>query len=138
MVAKPVRAIEHTANERERERLGLLAGEMVYRASRTLALPERSVFEEVCLPAALFPGLTFPIPSLGKLAQAFALQLGEAVELISVAAASASVATALDLPEGTPVLKVDTVIHLHEGRPAAWRTFYSTDWDRLGRLRAIL
>ena len=138
MVVEPVRAIKYTASERERERLGLLAGEMVYRASRTLALAERSVFEEISLPAALFPGLTSPVPSIGDLAQAFALQLGEAVEFISVAMAPAWVATALDVAEGAPVLRVDTVVHLHEGRPAAWRTIYSTDWGRFATLKATL
>ena len=29
---------------------------------------------------------------------------------------------ALGIPEGTPILKVDTVIYLKEGRPVVWRT----------------
>ena len=135
---EPVRAIEHTASDQERERLGLLAGEMVYRASGTRSQAERSVFEDVVLPAALFPGLTQPVPSVSDLAQAFQLRLGEAIELISVVMASSTTATALGVPDGTPVLKVDTVVHLREGRPAVWRTVYSSDWIGLAKLRASL
>jgi DNA-binding GntR family transcriptional regulator len=134
----PVRATEHAASDQERVLLSLLAGEMVYRASRTGCHDGRLVFEQLVLPAALFPGLTNPVPSVGDLAQAFGLRLGEANELISVAMASASVATALDVPEGALVLKVDTVVYLHEGRPVAWRTVYGTAWDRLAQLKAFL
>jgi DNA-binding GntR family transcriptional regulator len=138
VIVEPVRAIEYVASDQERERLGLLAGEMVYRASNTRSQAGRFVFEEIALPAALFPSLAFPVPSVSDLAQAFGLRLGEVVELISVATASASVATALDVPEGAPVLKVDTVVYLREGRPAAWRTVHSSDWDRLAKLKASL
>jgi DNA-binding GntR family transcriptional regulator len=125
---EPVRATEHTASEQERVLLGLLAGDMVYRASTTRSHDGRLVFEELVLPVTLLPGLTNPIPSIGDLAQIFGLRLGEANELISIAMASASVATALGVPGGTPVLKVDTVVYLREGRPAAWRTVYSSNW----------
>ena len=138
VIVEPVRAIEHTASDQERERLGLLAGEMVYRASSTRSHEGRVVFEEVVLPAALFPGLTNPIPSVSYLAEAAGLRLGEAVELISVAMAPTSIATALDVAEGAPVLKVDTVVYLREGRPAAWRTVHTTDWDRFAKLKASL
>jgi DNA-binding GntR family transcriptional regulator len=138
VIVGPERAIEHTANDQERERLGLLAGEMVYRAGGARSQAGRLVFEEVSLPAALFPGLKSPVPSVSDLAQAFGLRLGEAVELISVVTAPASVATALDVAEVAPVLKVDTVVYLHEGPPAASRTVYSSDWGRLAKLKASL
>jgi DNA-binding GntR family transcriptional regulator len=75
----PVRATEHAASDQERVLLSLLAGEMVYRASRTECHDGRLVFEQLVLPAALFPGLTNPVPSVGDLAQAFGLRLGEAM-----------------------------------------------------------
>jgi DNA-binding GntR family transcriptional regulator len=138
VVVGPVRATEHPASDQERVLLDLLAGDMVYRASSTRSHDGRFVFEELVLPAALFPGLTNPVPSIGDLAQAFGLRLGEANEIISIALASASVATALDVPEGARVFKVDTIVYLHEGRPAAWRTVYGTDWGRFARLKAPL
>lgn len=116
VVVGPVQAIEHVASDQERERLGLLVGEMVYRASGTRSQEGRSVVEDVVLPAALFPGLTQPVPSVSDLAQAFQLRLGEAVDLISVVAASSTTATALSVPEGTPVLKVDC-IYRKDARP---------------------
>ena len=128
VVVEPARAIEQVACDQERERLGLLAGEMVFRASGTRCQDGRFVVEDMVLPAALYPGLTQPVPSVSNLARAFGLRLGEANELVSIEMASASNATALGVPEGTPVLKVDTVVYLHEGRPAAWRTVYSSNW----------
>lgn len=116
----------------------MLTGDTVYRASSTRSHDGRFVFEQLVLPAALFPGLTNLVPSVGALAQAFGLRLGEANELISVVMASTSVATALGVPEGALVLKVDTVVYLHGGRPAAWRTVYGTDWDRFAKLKACL
>jgi GntR family transcriptional regulator len=127
VVVEPVQAIEHVASDQERERLGLLAGEMVYRASSTRFQEGRSAVEDVVLPAALFPGLTQPVPSLSDLAQAFQLRLGEAIDLISVVMASSTMAAALGVPDGTPILKIDTVVYLQEGRPAAWRTIHSTE-----------
>jgi GntR family transcriptional regulator len=128
VVIEPVRAVEHTASDQERERLDLLAGEMVYRASDARSQGRRLIVEDVVLPAALFPGLTHPVPSVSDLAQAFGLQLGEANELISIDRASAINAAALGVAEGTPVLKVDTVVCLRDGRPAIWRTVYSSGW----------
>jgi DNA-binding GntR family transcriptional regulator len=138
VVVGPVRAIEHVASDQERERLGLLTGEMVYRTSGARSFAGRPSFEELALPAALFPGLTHPLPNLSDLAQAFGLRFGEAVEFISVARASASVAMVVDVSEGAPVLWVDTVVYLHEGRPAVWRTIYSSDWGRFAKLRDFL
>jgi DNA-binding GntR family transcriptional regulator len=138
VIVEPASAIEHTASDQERERLGLLAGEMVYRASSTRSQAERSSLEELALPAALYPRLTSPVPRVSDLAEAFGLRLGEAVELISVVMASARVAAVLDVAEGAPVLKVDTVVYLREGRPAAWWTVHSTDWDRFAKLKASL
>ena len=138
MVVRPVRAIEHAASDQERVLLDLLAGDMVYRASSTRSHGGRFVFEELVLPATLFPGLTNPVPSVADLAQAFGLRLGEANEFISVAMASTSVATALDVPEGALVLKVDTVVYLREGPPVAWRTVYGADWDRFAKLKVSL
>jgi DNA-binding GntR family transcriptional regulator len=138
VVVEPVRAIEHTASDQERERLGLLTGEMVYRASGARSFEGRPLFEELALPAALFPGLAHPLPSVSDLAQAFGLRFGEAVEFISVTPAPASIATILDVADGAPVLKVDTVVYLREGSPAAWRTVYSSDWGRFARLKDFL
>jgi DNA-binding GntR family transcriptional regulator len=53
---------------------------------------------------------------------------------VCVIAASADIAEALGVTDGTLVLMSDRVVHLRDGRPAEWRVTYSLDQENLARL----
>ena len=57
LIIEPVFAAEYTASDEELARLGLFAGEMVYRISRLRRQDNQLRAEDVRLPCALFPGL---------------------------------------------------------------------------------
>jgi DNA-binding GntR family transcriptional regulator len=114
--------------------LGLFAGEMVCRVDRIRRKREQLLVEDTRLPAALFPRLQKPVPRITNLADIYGLQLGEALERVCVIAASADIAEALGVTDGTLVLMSDRVVHLRDGRPAEWRVTYSLDQENLARL----
>ena len=135
--SEPILVGETVATEEERARLGLLAGEMVYRIDRIRHQGEPLLVEKR-LAAALFPRLRNPVPRITDLADAYGLQLGEALESFSTIAASPSIATTLGVTEGTLLLMSDRVVHLRDGRPAEWRVTYSADRENLASLIARL
>ena len=90
------------------------------------------------VPAAPFPSLQSPVPRISELADTYDLQLGEAIERVCTVPASADIAKALGVMEGTLVLTSDRVVHLRDGRPAEWRTTYCLDQGNLARLKARL
>jgi DNA-binding GntR family transcriptional regulator len=57
LIIKPILAAEYVASDEELARLGLFAGEMVYRISRLRREDSQLRAEDVRLPCALFPGL---------------------------------------------------------------------------------
>ena len=140
MIIEPVFAAEHAASEEELSRLGLFAGEMVYRISRLRRQDNQIKAEDVRLPCALFPGLLHKdiFADIGTIAETYGLALGDAVERISLDAAPPTIAKALQVPEGTKVLTLTRVVHLKDGRPAQWRTSYSLGRDGFAKLRDLL
>jgi GntR family transcriptional regulator len=119
----PARLTEGLADRAERARLQLRGKDRVYRIHCTRASKGRAlVAETVVLPAALFPGLAERAEvayRIVDLAEAYDVQLGRALERISIGVASPATATGVD--EGTPVLVLDRVILTEDGRPAEWR-----------------
>ena len=138
MLTEPILVAEFAANDEERARLGLFPGEMVYRVDRIRGQGEQLLVENIRLPAALFPSLQTPVPRISDLADTYGLELGEALERVCAVPASANIAKALDVAEGTLLLTLDRVVHLRDGRPAEWRIAYCLDQENLARLKARL
>jgi DNA-binding GntR family transcriptional regulator len=140
LIIEPVFAAEYTASEEELARLGLFAGEMVYRISRLRRQDNQLRAEDVRLPCALFPGLLHKdiFADISTLAETYGLALGDAVERISLEAAPPEIAEALHIPEDKKVLTAARVVHLRDGRPAQWRTTYSVDLDGYAKLDDLL
>ncbi len=139
MLREPILVAESAANDEERARLGLFPGEMVYRVDRIRGRAEQRLVEDIRLPAALFPHLQNPVPSISDLADTYGIQLGEALERVCAVPASPSIAKALDVTQGTLLLTLDRVVHLRDGRPAKWlRITYSSGLENLARLIARL
>ena len=106
LIIEPVFAAEYTASEEELARLGLFAGEMVYRISRLHRQDNQLRAEDVRLPCALFPGLLQKdiFSDISTLAETYGLQLGDAVERISLDVAPPKIVKALQIPADTKVL----------------------------------
>ena len=103
MIIEPVFAAEYTASDEELARLGLFAGEMVYRISRLRRQGGQLRAEDVRLPCALFPGLLYKdiFADISALAGNYGLALGDATERISLDVAPGEIAKALIVPVGT-------------------------------------
>ena len=116
---------EGKANEFECKRLRLRSDDRVYRMNRVLHLDGKNfLFEEVSLPAALFPGLSEVGEGAERiigLAQEFGILLGKAEERISLSTASSTVASTLGVAPGSPILLLDRVVMALDGRPVEWR-----------------
>jgi DNA-binding GntR family transcriptional regulator len=125
MLTEPVLVAESVATDEERARLGLFAGEMVYRVDQVRGQGEHLLMESIRVAAALFPNLQTPVPSIRGLADTYDLQLGEALESISAVPAPANIAQALGVMEGVPLSMSDRLVYLRDGRPAEWRITYS-------------
>jgi GntR family transcriptional regulator len=137
MLREPTLVTESVASDEECARLGLFPGEMVYRVEKTRGQGERLLVENIRLAAALFPNLRKPAPSIVDLADSYGLKLGEAVERVGAIPASTRIAQALGATEGSPILVLDRVVHLRDGRPAEWlRISYSSGLEKLARLIA--
>ena len=125
---KSANIIEGTANELECERLRLRADDVVYRIHR-IRNHKGQVYlvEDVSLPAALFPGLAEKRSVADRiivLAQEYGLLLGKAAERVLLGEASPTVAQALGVTPGRPVMVLDRVVMALDGRPIEWRVGY--------------
>jgi GntR family transcriptional regulator len=113
------------ANPSECARLQLVTNDQVYRITR-LRLHQSKPFmiENASLSAALFPQLlerALTSHRLVEIAHAYSVLLGNSEERIGVGTCSLAVAEALELAQGTHVLKLDRVIRTRDGRPVEWR-----------------
>jgi GntR family transcriptional regulator len=138
MLTRPMLVVESVASDEEQARLSLLLGETVYRLDRIRGQGDQLLVENIRLPAALFPSLQTPVPRISELAATYGLHLGEALERVTAVPASADIAKALRVAEGSLLLMLDRVVHLRDGRPAEWRIMYcfkenwrdwKTGWD---------
>jgi GntR family transcriptional regulator len=125
---KSAEIIEGTANELERERLRLRAGDGVYRIHRILH-HEGQIYlvEEASLPAELFPRLAQKRGVSDRiivLAQEYGLLLGKAAERVCLGQASPSLAQTLGIAAGAPIMVLDRVVMALDGRPIEWRMGY--------------
>lgn len=114
------------ASDDESAKLRIRAGDPVIRVRRIQSSPsKRILLEQIAMPEARFPGLATKghMPHrIVALAQQFGILLGGAQERVSVARASSSIAEALSVEVGTPLLDLDRVVHSIDGRPIEWRS----------------
>ena len=138
MFTEPNLLTDSAATDEERVRLGLFPGEMVYRLDRIRGQGEHLQVEHIRLPAALFPCLQIPVPSICDLADIYGLQLGKALERVCAVPAPPSIAEVLRVTETTRIIMLDKVVHLRDGRPAEWRIVHCSDHGNLARLKYTL
>jgi GntR family transcriptional regulator len=117
---------EGSADELECSRLGLGAGDGVYRIRRVRRHKGRNfLVADITLPSALYPRLAgqSDIPHrVGALAPWNGMLLGKAQERVSIRESPADVSHLLGVAAGTPVMFLDCVLFLLETQlPAAWR-----------------
>jgi GntR family transcriptional regulator len=113
---------EATANEMESERLQLRIEDPVWHIRRVRYEADSPfMYEEVSLPAELFPGLSDNPSRIVFLAQRYRLLLGKAEERLAVGKASSPAAAALRVAPASPVMVLDRVVRTIDGRPVEWR-----------------
>jgi GntR family transcriptional regulator len=114
-----------TANAKETRMLQLRNGESVLRLHRVLLHDGHPLMvEESTIPQSRFPGLAEEAqvsPSIVVLAQRYGVLLARAQEKISVEVADGDTADVLGVSEGTPLLKLDSVVFSIDGLPIEWR-----------------
>jgi GntR family transcriptional regulator len=111
-----------SASVAEAQRLQLKSGDPVWHIRRVRFDGDSALmYEEVSLPAVLFPDLSESSTRIVLLAHQYGLLLGKAEEKLSVGTASVAVAEALQIPEGSPVMVLDRVVRTIDGRPVEWR-----------------
>jgi GntR family transcriptional regulator len=113
-----------TASSDEAEKLGLIGGGDVYSIQRVRTHLDRPfMVEQATLPAHLLSRVS---PGQGDyrivgLAQANGLLVHTAQETVVPALADEASAMLLNAPAGAPLLQLDRVVLLSDGRPLEWR-----------------
>jgi GntR family transcriptional regulator len=114
-----------SANAAECARLRLRPDDKVWRIQRVrMHKGEPFMVEDVVLPSALFPDLDEQKDVSSRivvLAQQYGILLGKGDERVSIGAASTSVAEALNMKAGAPILVLDRLVHDLGGRAVEWR-----------------
>lgn len=113
----------------EEERLDLASGNLVLRIKQLRSYQDVAfAYEEATLPVSRFAGLevsTLTLPyQISALAQKFGALVGGGSETVGIDRASANVAKLLATAPGTPLLKLDRVIHTTNRIPLEWRACY--------------
>lgn len=80
--------------------------------------------EETSVPVELFPEHQPAEYNLAKAAKECGVLLGKAIERIQIDRAQPAIAEVLGLTPGAPVLRLDRLVHVIDGRPAEWRVAY--------------
>ncbi|MBK5913581.1 GntR family transcriptional regulator [Rhodocyclus purpureus] len=115
--------------------LGLEIGAPIVILRRVLYFGDKPVvFDEIYLPAALFPDFSMDVltandDSLYRMFESrYGVRMIRADERLRAVAADRASATALAVPEGTPLLLVERVAFTYGDKPVEWRRgFYSTE-----------
>ena len=122
---EPHEQTKGAANDLERERLQLSAGETVLRTRRLRRHRGHPVMlEEACLALARFPvmgndGLAdYRIVALAKKC---GVHLARASERVSLVEATPEIAQLLGVEPGKPLLRLDRVVFSMAGQPVEWR-----------------
>lgn len=113
------------ASDDECDRLRLRPGDQVVRVRRVQASGgKRTMLEQIAMPEQRFPGLAAKAqipPRIVALAQQYGVLLGGAQEKVMATRATASIAEALAIDVGTPLLELDRLVYAIDGKPVEWR-----------------
>jgi GntR family transcriptional regulator len=116
------------ADAGEQERLGLETPELVARCQQVRHYEGPFLFEHMSLAVSRFSGLDCAELKgpyqLAVLAQDHGVFVGSASESVEIARASVEVSALLDVDPGTPLLKLDRIIHSLDYFPLEWRVGY--------------
>jgi GntR family transcriptional regulator len=122
---KMVGLTQAAANQAECGRLRLRPDDKVWRIQQVrMHRGEPFMVEDVVMPVSLFPGLDEHdvLPSrIVVLAQQYGILLGKGDERVSIGAASASAAEALNLKAGACVMVLDRLVYDLDGHAVEWR-----------------
>ena len=110
----------------ERSKLELNDGDMVVRFNRIRYFNNVStMIETICLPLEHFPGFGSEIDPPNNLFRFYQLYYGitiaKAEEHLKAVIASTEESTILNIDEGTPMLEIDRIARMLDGRPVEWR-----------------
>jgi GntR family transcriptional regulator len=121
-------ATRERASAEEQKRLGLEAPELVARCRQVRHYEGPFLFEQTSLAVSRFSGLdsaelTAPY-QIAVLAQDHGVLVGWASESVEIARASAEISALLEVDPGTPLLRLDRIIHSLDHVPLEWRMGY--------------
>jgi GntR family transcriptional regulator len=110
----------------EKSKLELIDGDMIVRFQRIRYFNNIStIIETICLPLEHFPGFGSemePPNNLFRFYQStYGITVAKAEEHLKAIIASAKEATILNIDEGTPMLEIDRIAKMLDGRPVEWR-----------------
>ena len=110
----------------EKSKLELIDGDMIVRFQRIRYFNNIStIIETICLPLEHFPGFGSemePPNNLFRFYQStYGITVAKAEEYLKATIASAEEATILNIDEGTPMLEIDRIAKMLDGRPVEWR-----------------
>ena len=110
----------------EKSKLELIDGDMIVRFQRIRYFNNIStIIETICLPLEHFPGFGSemePPNNLFRFYQStYGITVAKAEEHLKATIASVEEATILNIEEGTPMLEIDRIAKMLDGRPVEWR-----------------
>jgi GntR family transcriptional regulator len=110
----------------EKSKLELINGDLIVRFQRIRYFNNIStIIETICLPLEHFPGFGSemePPNNLFRFYQSiYGITVAKAEEHLKATIASAEEATILNINEGTPMLEIDRIAKMLDGRPVEWR-----------------
>jgi GntR family transcriptional regulator len=110
----------------EQSKLELVEGDMIVRFQRVRYFNNVStIIETICLPLEHFPGFGSemnPPNNLFRFYQSsYGITVAKAEEHLKAIIASAEEATILNIDKGTPMLEIDRIAKMLDGRPIEWR-----------------
>ena len=110
----------------EQSKLELNDGDMIVRFNRIRYFNNVStIIETICLPLEHFPGFGSEIDPPNNLFRFYQLSYGitiaKAEEHLKAIAATAEESTILNIHEGAPMLEIDRIARMLDGRPVEWR-----------------
>ena len=116
------------ADADEQDRLGLEGPEVVVRCKQVRHYEGPFMFEQMSLAVSRFSGLDcaeLRAPyQIAVLAQEHGVLVGCGSESVEIGQASAEVSALLEVDPGTPLLKLDRIIHSLDHVPLEWRMGY--------------
>ena len=117
---------EKLSSPMEQSKLELADDDMVVRFKRIRYFNNVStIVETICLPLEHFPGFGTEIEPPNNLFRfyqsAYGITVSKAEEHLRATIASAEEAAILNIDEGTPMLEIDRIARMLDGRPVEWR-----------------